>query len=673
MIYLNKYISKVSLTVKIIILTVTTGIIIWSTLDYIVHRSYKKLFETHITGMLKQQAQEDRLRFDDYLNDFTQLVNLFTTSEKLRKHLRQNHWGQQQAGKVIINNHYPSWFPGRSLLRSLANPRFAIIFDSRGIAREVYHRHQDNLPDTLLHPSEILLENSRQQTNISTINNQPYIISSKQIAYPDGITASILLASPLDDEIFLFIQGDFPKHLVGIVDTDTNTVLTSSDPVLLPSGKNLEEAKKDYLFRLREFKDYGGAEIPIQFISFIAREQIKSLVTIFVGKERLYRTITAFSLIASFILLILGLTLRIEKLTNFVNDFAQRESYGMKSNHKYGDQISILEENFKNLVNEIEMRNSQLSNANEELSLTIKDLIQTKDELVQAEKLAIVGQMSGVVAHEILNPISAIAIRLEKNLANARKTLLVLEKQQNIIAKLDNNHSGLNGDPDIFAKVKENLKMLTKITQAQQENQHLRLTDLEFIDRLVTKLIKIVDGFRQMSKTKKQIEPINLHLLINEVIADLQDQLQKNKIKLNLQLAQTEIFEADYMELNLVISNLLRNAIQAIEMHPQKTNHSISIDLTSNKNDCLKILIHDTGIGIPKDNFEKIFAPTFTSKGKKGTGVGLSVSRKIVRSYHGELSLISSESDKGTTFQIELCLPSSVVQTKKWSDNGIRI
>ena len=66
----------------------------------------------------------------------------------------------------------------------------------------------------------------------------------------------------------------------------------------------------------------------------------------------------------------------------------------------------------------------------------------------------------------------------------------------------------------------------------------------------------------------------------------------------------------------------------------------------------VKIKISDTGKGIPKSQFKRVFEPGFTTK-KRGWGLGLSLSKRIVEEYHkGRIKVLHSEIDKGTTFQI---------------------
>lgn len=97
-----------------------------------------------------------------------------------------------------------------------------------------------------------------------------------------------------------------------------------------------------------------------------------------------------------------------------------------------------------------------------------------------------------------------------------------------------------------------------------------------------------------------------------------------------------------------VIENLVKNAIDAMQ---GKGNISLEIKDT---NKLVKIIVSDSGKGIQKSQFKQIFKPGFTTK-KRGWGLGLSLSKRIIEDYHnGKISVLKSEIGKGTTFEIQL-------------------
>jgi len=95
------------------------------------------------------------------------------------------------------------------------------------------------------------------------------------------------------------------------------------------------------------------------------------------------------------------------------------------------------------------------------------------------------------------------------------------------------------------------------------------------------------------------------------------------------------------------IENLVKNGIDAM-----KGKGTISIAIETNSKNAL-IYVSDTGKGMPKSNFKKIFTPGFTSK-KRGWGLGLSLARRIINEYHdGKIKVLRS-SPEGTTIEISL-------------------
>jgi len=98
------------------------------------------------------------------------------------------------------------------------------------------------------------------------------------------------------------------------------------------------------------------------------------------------------------------------------------------------------------------------------------------------------------------------------------------------------------------------------------------------------------------------------------------------------------------------IENLVKNAIDAM-----KGKGTVTIAIKKNTR-YVHILVSDTGKGIPKKNFQRIFRPGFTTK-KRGWGLGLSLTKRIIEDYHeGKIKVKDSEKGKGTTFQISLRL-----------------
>lgn len=640
--------SRMSLTAKMIILAVVAGLAAWLVMDFFTARSTGTLFQHYLFQTLDRQSQEDRLRFDTYLNDFRQAAVLMATQDQFVFHLWEMPWfvPPHPAEEVIIHTTPPDWFPNRSLLRSLASPRIVIIFDQENHPLEIYHHRLDTPPEDLLRPSPLLLERSLNQTYLATLDNRPFMITARKINNDYGGTFLLLCASPIDDRLLLIIQADFPSHFVGLLSPQGTTILVSSDNAKLPAGTPVSSITTDYLVTKQEYHLYGSAETPFNFVSFVPRQMVEALTLSFVNNNRRQNAFMAACLIAVSALLMSWFARRVSRVSRHIEEYSRQKLGSSQNLPASGDQLSILEEKFHQLTSEVERRTDQLAATNNELREAYTFLKGAQEELVQAEKLAVVGQMAGIVAHEVLNPVSAIALRVEKNISQSDRCLLVLAKLATITA-------GLTPAP---GAADQDLASLRQIGTALTKNQEDRHEDLLFLNQQISRVIKIVDGFRQMARTRRNIERIDLVQLLQGIIDDMKDSLEKRHIEISATLPATPHLDADHMELYSVFSNLLRNAMQAVENNPLEKGRHIGLELCHLSPEKLDVLVRDNGGGIATDLWETIFEPSFTSKGRKGTGLGLSMSRKIMRSYHGDIKVLVSTPNQGTTFLTTLPL-----------------
>lgn len=175
---------------------------------------------------------------------------------------------------------------------------------------------------------------------------------------------------------------------------------------------------------------------------------------------------------------------------------------------------------------------------------------------------------------------------------------------------------------------------------------------LETIKSQGQNLLYFTESYRQFSGLKRPASSLfSLTNLIQHIQTLYQEDLLRQHIILSVDLFQPEIsIHADKQMLSQVLINLLRNAIQAFTDQPDK---KIEIAVSRTKR-TLFIKVMDNGPGIPSNLMEDIFIPFFTTK-TKGTGIGLSLSRQIIRIHGGELS-VTSQPYRETTFTISLPL-----------------
>lgn len=227
-----------------------------------------------------------------------------------------------------------------------------------------------------------------------------------------------------------------------------------------------------------------------------------------------------------------------------------------------------------------------------------KELEDAQEQLVRQEKLAVLGQLAGGVSHELRNPLGAI-----KNAAYFLN--MALE------------------DPE--PEVKETLEILEKEVETSEK---IIWSLLDFARPNPLSLREVdVNGIVEEALSRITV-PENVQV-VNQLNESLPDIL------------------ADPDQLGQVFGNIILNATQAMPDGGQLTLES-EID----GQDGVAISISDTGVGISRENLDKVFEPLFTTKAR-GIGLGLAVTNALARRHGGAIE-VRSEVDKGSTFTIKL-------------------
>ncbi|WP_286228850.1 PAS domain S-box protein [Neobacillus mesonae] len=222
----------------------------------------------------------------------------------------------------------------------------------------------------------------------------------------------------------------------------------------------------------------------------------------------------------------------------------------------------------------------------------------TEEVLHRQDKLAAVGQLAAGVAHEIRNPLTSMRGYAE---------FLQLDEK----------------DPE------------------RQEFLNIILDEIERVNT-------IVEDFMVLAKPKAvELEEKNVVPVIKNVVSLLEFEARKKNVRLHFDCSQEIIqIECDENRLKQVFLNFIKNGIEAM---PNGGDLFVKTTVLE-KN--VQISIQDSGVGIPKDKLNKLGEPFFTTK-KRGNGLGLMMSFKIIESHNGKV-FVESELNKGTTFNILL-------------------
>jgi PAS domain S-box-containing protein len=170
------------------------------------------------------------------------------------------------------------------------------------------------------------------------------------------------------------------------------------------------------------------------------------------------------------------------------------------------------------------------------------------------------------------------------------------------------------------------------------------------IARDVTRASDIIERVRSLYRrgTAKR-EPVDVNGIVQEMIVMLRDAANRNSISIRTDLdSELPVIEADRVQLQQVLMNLLRNGIDAME----DTRGELTITSRRTEDGQILIAVSDSGCGLPDDGSERLFAAFFTTK-PQGTGMGLSISRRIIELHGGRL-WASANTARGATFQFTL-------------------
>lgn len=227
------------------------------------------------------------------------------------------------------------------------------------------------------------------------------------------------------------------------------------------------------------------------------------------------------------------------------------------------------------------------------------------EEKIKAEKLATIGETVAGLAHYI------------KNILNGLKGgSYIIEKN---IDKIESD------------KVRAGWKM---------------------VEKNINKISSLALDMLQYSKEREpEYEDINVNSLIKDAIELNKQKTVENNISIeeDLQSDMKEI-QIDAQGIFRCILNLVNNSTDALK---DVKNATLRISSTQAHNRNVRIEIHDNGCGIKKELLDKLFTKFFSTKGSKGTGLGLPVTKKIIEEHNGSIYCVS-ELNKGTTFIIDL-------------------
>lgn len=344
------------------------------------------------------------------------------------------------------------------------------------------------------------------------------------------------------------------------------------------------------------------------------------------------------------------------------------------------DEIAILSRSFNQMIEDLKTSRNQLEEVNRDLEQKVIDrtkkieeqnraVQEAKEALLKTTRLASVGEIAGRTAHEVLNPLTSLMTRIQKVQKRLNE---VVSNDKEILAEIikawndDLQSKGLEGfvkslnGPSLVHQsltiLEEDLSNLKDISSRWEGELSTLDSDTKFLFREASRIETILKQMLSLSVVSRTHSMVNIHSILHDAVNITADAFSKAKIKvIEKYEANDDKIKADPSELLQVLSNLLRNSIQAITMGD--VQEGLVTIYTSNVDSRIQIDIVDNGIGVSEENKPKLFVHQFSTKDPRmGTGLGLSISRRFVRAIQGDLTLVSSQPRVETRFRIEIPL-----------------
>lgn len=344
---------------------------------------------------------------------------------------------------------------------------------------------------------------------------------------------------------------------------------------------------------------------------FAVSAPLSSLHSLQEAQESMRRTFLATGggaiLIAGFAiyLVIRQVTRPLGEMTEVAQSFGEGQ-LEQRIHSRSNDELGLLATAFNRMAQSLQSYHDTLEQKVEERS---RDLEASQQQLMQAGKLASIGELASGVAHELNNPAGIILMRATQ-LAQELDPLVVPKELQE---------------------------------------------DVEVIKRQVEKISRIVSGLLTFSRqSSTALKEVDLNEVVRRTVLLIEEIIRNRGVELVLQLSPAlPHVKADSAQIEQVLLNLINNALDAMPNGGEITFRTGLVDEPT-RGRSVMVEVTDTGTGIPEDHLQRVFDPFFTTKEVgQGTGLGLSISYGIIEEHRGSIT-VDSQSGDGTCFTLSL-------------------
>ena len=338
-------------------------------------------------------------------------------------------------------------------------------------------------------------------------------------------------------------------------------------------------------------------------------------------------------------LLSFGLAYSINILKQEKEESQQRElAISLENERLIREQNMVLEQ-------KVDERTHELKESNASLQTTLVHLKEAQSQLVEAEKMASLGQLTAGVAHEINNPINFVTSNVAPLKRDIKMIWETLDEVERIAFALDLSDSEKQLQ---IKKFKDDLD----IDYLKTEVDFL-LKGMDDGAHRTAEIVKSLRIFSRVDEDTLKFADINEGLTSTMVILN---SLINNSIEVEKHLGNLPKIECHAGKLNQVFLNIITNAVYAIDKKFGDNRGGklrIETGLAADQS-TIFVKIADNGIGIPENIRDRIFEPFFTTKDVgEGTGLGMSIAYNTIAKHHGKI-IVESEVGEGTAFTLHI-------------------
>ncbi|UPQ88770.1 sensor histidine kinase [Vibrio sinaloensis] len=441
--------------------------------------------------------------------------------------------------------------------------------------------------------------------------------SSKQrgyyFSYPVTYAAEVIGVIVIKMDLTA-IESNWQNRTNIFVATDPHNVIfmSSNDEWLFKSLTTLTESERLAILNSRQYLDKPIRSMNLSgdlskehselrnlsasgfdhdyLISSRALQKHDLTLRVLTSKSILLWNSLSFALVATLLFVIAYLSLQL----GYQRQLKKRQFEQLQSEARQKLEFQVME------------RTSELQAEIHERVKTEQALRQTQNELIQAAKLAVLGQMSASISHELNNPLAAI-----RSFADNAKRFLARQSYD----RVDDNLSRISSLTERMAKISNQLRSFAKKSDSNE--------------------VSLLDVAPLIIAAKELLNP--------------QFKAQMTELTLELSPALPQI-ELNPIQFEQVLINLITNALHAVA----EQEHKQVVISTHIDPQWLSIYVDDNGPGIPFDQRAQLFEPFYTTK-KNGLGLGLSISQQIMQAMNGRLQVNESPLG-GARFIISLAL-----------------